>query len=155
MTKLKKMKRMIWLVLALACITVRADNADRKMTATNKTELAADDPVGHLFKGDKDALRPLFEQVVAAAKALGSDVEIAPKKANVSLRRRKQFALLQPTTRTRLDLGLILRGTAPRGRLEPSGSFNAMFTHRVKLAVPADLDAELLTWLKDAYDEAV
>jgi hypothetical protein len=86
--------------------------------------------------------------------ASGPDVEIAPKKANVSLRRRKQFALLQPTTRTRLDLGLILKASEPEGRLEASGSFNAMFTHRVKLAAPDDIDAEVLAWLKAAYEEA-
>src|SRR5436853_6063923 len=34
------MKRMNWLALALICLTVRADNTDKKMTATNKTELA-------------------------------------------------------------------------------------------------------------------
>ena len=52
------------------------------------------------------------------------------RRANVSVRRKKQFALIQPSTKTRLDLGLILKGRPVEGRLEPSGSFNAMFTHR-------------------------
>ena len=86
---------------------------------------------------------------------LGTDVEIAPKKLNVSLRRRRQFALLQPTTRTRLDLGLILPDDPPGGRLEKAGSFNAMFTHRIKIARLQDIDAEVRRWVKRAYDEAM
>ena len=114
----------------------------------------ADDPVAHLFGDDKAALRPLYDQVIASARSLGPDVEVAPKKLNVSLRRHRQFALVQPSTRTRLDLGLNLPGVAPAGRLEASGSFNAMVSHRVKLAGPDDLDGEVLGWLRAAYDAA-
>jgi hypothetical protein len=114
---------------------------------------AGDDPVAPLFEG-KEGLRPLYDALVSAARAFGDDVEIAPKKANVSVRRAKQFALLQPTTKTRLDLGLILKGVEPIGRLEASGSFNAMFTHRVRLETLADIDAEVLAWLRAAYDGA-
>ncbi|WP_372786597.1 DUF5655 domain-containing protein [Phenylobacterium sp.] len=117
-------------------------------------DAAGEDGVGHLFEGPKAALRPLYDAVVASVTALGPDVELAPKKANVSVRRSKQFALLQPSTAARLDLGLILKGRPPKGRLEASGSFNAMFTHRVRLAGPADLDAEVKAWLKAAYDGA-
>ncbi len=92
--------------------------------------------------------------MIASARSLGPDVEVAPKKLNVSLRRRRQFALVQPSTRTRLDLGLNLPGVAPAGRLEASGSFNAMVSHRVKLAGPDDLDGEVLGWLRAAYDAA-
>jgi hypothetical protein len=112
-----------------------------------------EDPVAHLFEG-KESLRPLYVALASMASALGPDVEIAPKKANASVRRRKQFALLQPSTRTRLDLGLILPGREAGGRLETSGSFNAMFTHRVKLTGVDEIDAEVEAWLKDAYDVA-
>jgi hypothetical protein len=112
-----------------------------------------EDPVAHLFEG-KEGLRPLYDRLAALATALGSDVELAPKKANVSVRRARQFALIQPSTRTRLDLGLILKSRAPVGRLEASGSFNAMFTHRVKLESLDQIDAEVEAWLRDAYDGA-
>ncbi|WP_295995661.1 DUF5655 domain-containing protein [Rugamonas sp.] len=91
---------------------------------------------------------------MAYAATLGPDVEIAPKKSNVSLRARKQFALLQPNTKTRLDLGLILPGRAAEGRLEASGSFNAMFTHRVKLESMDQIDAEIELWITQAYAAA-
>lgn len=113
------------------------------------------DPREYLFEGGKEGLWPLYDRLIAAALKLGADVDVAPKKANVSLRRRRQFALIQPSTRTRLDLGLILKGRKPAGRLESAGSFNAMFTHRIRLAVDSDIDAEVLGWLRDAYDEAI
>lgn len=115
---------------------------------------STDDPVAPLFEEGKEALRPIYDRLAAAATALGPDVELAPKKANVSVRRRKQFALIQPSTRTRVDLGLILAGREPSGRLEASGSFNAMFTHRLKLASRDDVDAEVIALLREAYDAA-
>ncbi len=111
------------------------------------------DAIGVLFQG-KEGLRPLYDRLVAAVQSLGLDVEIAPKKANVSVRRARQFALLQPSTRTRLDLGLILKGQEPQGKLEASGSFHAMFTHRVRLETLDDIDADVQRWLKEAYDAA-
>ncbi len=128
-----------------------ANHIAKRALATPVT--AGEDPVAPLFEG-KAALRPIYDALVSAAHALGDDVEIAPKKANVSVRSAKQFALLQPTTKTRLDLGLILKGVEPSGRLEASGSFNAMFTHRVRLEGAADIDAEVLGWLRAAYEGA-
>ncbi len=66
-----------------------------------------DDPAPHLFDGKK-ALRLSYERLASGAAPLGTDVEIAPNKANASVRRRKQFALIQPRTRTPNDLGTIL-----------------------------------------------
>ena len=84
----------------------------------------------------------------------GKDVEVAPKKSYVSLRRNKQFALVQPSTKTRVDLGINLKGEAATGKLEESGSFNAMVSHRVRLEKPADVDKQVKTWLKKAYSAA-
>jgi hypothetical protein len=106
------------------------------------------------FAGAKSALRPLYDELIGVMKALGPDVEIAPKKNNVSIRRSKQFALLQPSTTKRIDVGLILKDVKPEGRLLASGSFNAMFTHRVGVESGKDIDAELKKWLKAAYRAA-
>lgn len=111
------------------------------------------DLVAAQYAGDKAALKPIYDAVIKAVESFGG-VEIAPKKTYVSLRRSKQFALVQPSTKTRLDLGINLKGEPPKGRLEASGSFNAMVSHRVKLEKPADFDKEVKTWLKAAYDKA-
>lgn len=115
---------------------------------------AADDLVAAQYAGDKAALRPVYETLVAAIAGFGPDVEFAPKKAYVSVRRSKQFALIQPSTKTRLDVGLNLKGLPPEGRLEASGSFNSMCTHRVRVESATDIDAELIGWLREAYSRA-
>lgn len=115
---------------------------------------AGDDPVAAQYAGAKASLRPAYDAIVAAVKQFGADVEIAPKKANVSLRRNKQFALVQPSTATRLDVGLNLKGVKPAGRLEASGSFSAMVSHRVRLEGGKGVDKELLGWLRQAYDRS-
>jgi len=102
----------------------------------------------------KESLRPIYDRLAGAIAGFGEDVELAPKKAYVSLRRKKQFGLIQPSTRTRVDVGLQLKGAAARGRLEASGSFNSMVSHRVRLATVEDADDELVGWLQDAYDAA-
>lgn len=113
-----------------------------------------DDLVAAQYAGTKAALRPWYDRLHKAIGAFGKDVEFAPKKAYVSLRRRKQFALLQPSTADRLDVGINLKGVPPAGRLEASGSFNAMVSHRVRVAKAADIDAQLIGWLRAAYDQA-
>lgn len=106
------------------------------------------------FAGDKVAIRPVYEAVMAAVAKLGKDVELAPKKTYMSLRRSKQFACVHPSTKSRLDLGLQLKGVAPSGRLEKAGSWNAMVTHRVRLESAGQFDAEVKGWLKQAYEAA-
>ncbi len=103
------------------------------------------------YAGAKAGLRPLCDRLLAAASSLGSDVEVAPKKTSVSLRRAKQFALIEAPSRTRVALGLNLRGTEAGGRLLAAGG---MCTHRVDVGSLDDIDEELLGWLREAYDRA-
>lgn len=114
---------------------------------------SSDDPVADQYAGKAD-LKPIYDKLIETVTAFGDDVEISPKKAYVSLRRSKQFALIQPSTKTRVDLGINLKGTDPAGRLEASGSFNAMVSHRVRLEKPGDVDSEVKAWLKQAYSAA-
>jgi len=110
-----------------------------------------DELVQAQYAGAKATLRPIYDALIAAVKAFGTDVDVAPKKTYVSLRRSKQFALVQPSTTTRLDVGINLKGTPAGGRLEASGSFNAMVSHRVRVGDLTQVDAELLGWLRQAY----
>jgi hypothetical protein len=113
-----------------------------------------DSLVAAQYAGAKAKLQPVYAALVSAVKSFGPDIECSPKKAYVSLRRSKQFALIQPSTATRVDIGLVLKGVKPGGRLEAAGSFNAMVTHRVRLSSLEEVDAELIAWLRRAYDEA-
>jgi len=125
-----------------------------KALASDAGSQDGEDLVAAQYSGAKAVLKPIHDKLVKVIEAFGDDVELSPKKAYVSLRRSKQFGLIQPSTATRLDVGLVLKGVAPSGRLEAAGSWNAMVTHRVKLSSAADVDTELKAWLKAAYAAA-
>ena len=112
------------------------------------------DLVAAQYGGAKAGLKPVYDALIGIAENLGEDVEVSPKKTYVSLRRSKQFALVQPSTKDRVDVGINLKGVEPGGRLEASGSFNAMVTHRVRITDGKQVDAELERWLKKAYNAA-
>jgi hypothetical protein len=110
-----------------------------------------DDLIDAQYSGNNNDLRPMYDAIIAEVNNFGMDVETAPKKNYVSLRRSKQFAIVQPSTKTRIDVGINLKGKEPGDRLEPSGSFNAMVSHRVRITELDQVDEELIAWLKDAY----
>ena len=112
-----------------------------------------DDLVADQYKG-KESLRPIYDKIVTALKLFGNDVEIAPKKAYVSLRRKKQFAIIQPSTKTRIDVGINIKGKEATDRLEVSGSFNGMVSHRVRISDAKEVDGNLINWLKESYEAA-
>ncbi|KXI27287.1 DUF5655 domain-containing protein [Paraglaciecola hydrolytica] len=113
----------------------------------------AEDLVALQYK-DKENLHPIYAALHEFISGLADDVEVAPKKAAVSFRRKRQFALVQPSTKTRIDLGLKFNDRAVAGRLESSGPFGTMCTHRVQLTDVSQVDAELFTFIQDAYNEA-
>lgn len=112
----------------------------------NKNEL-----IEKQYKG-KEHFRPIYDRLIREISNFGNDIEIAPKNVNVSLRRKKQFALLHPITKTRFEIGINLKGQDPMGKLLPSG--NAMCTHKINLTSLEDVDHEVLDWLKKAYQSA-
>ncbi len=103
---------------------------------------------------NKSHMRPWYEKIIQITREFGSDVEVVPKKSSVSLRRKRQFALIQPSTKTRMDLGIKFNDRSIDGRLESSGPFGAMCTHRVQIKKLEDIDDDLADWLRDAYEEA-
>lgn len=113
-------------------------------------DVSDDDLVRNQYKG-KESLKPIHDAVVDFVKTFGDDLEISPKKTSVSLRRKKQFALIQPSTKTRIDLGINLKGVAAEGRLE---AMNGMCSHKVRLSSVDDFDADVKAWLTDAFARA-
>lgn len=101
---------------------------------------------------DRPALRPIFDAVLSAALELG-EVSTQARKTYVSLvGPRRTFARMQPTTKTRVDLGLRLEGARPGGRLKASTIHETMRV-RIPLASVAEVDAEVVEYLQRAYDE--
>jgi predicted transport protein len=111
------------------------------------------DWIAEQYKG-KENLKPWYDKIMAAINKFGKDIEIAPKKTYVSLRRKKQFAVIQPSTKDRLDVGLNIKGVAPSGKVEDGAKWNAMCTHRIKVQDEKTINKDLFNWVKQAYDQA-
>jgi hypothetical protein len=112
----------------------------------------AGDVVDEIYSGAKAPLRPIHDRLMEAISRFG-EFEVAPKKGYVSLRRKKQFATIGPTTNTRVDVGLNMKGVDATGRLEalPPGR---MCQYQVRVTAPGQVDAELIGWIRCAYDGA-
>jgi len=107
-----------------------------------------------LFRGKKQHWRHPCDLLIGKVKKLAPDTEVAVGGTYVSLLRAgKKFAILQPSAADRLDIGIKLTGDVPtEGRLEPAGRLNAMVTHRVKIHEAGQIDEQVRSWLKRAYD---
>jgi predicted transport protein len=109
------------------------------------------DPVADQYAGKKEHLRPIYEAIMSEVEKLGGDVEVSPKKAYVSLRRSKQFATVGPATASAVEVGLNMKGHPVTDRLLAG---KGMVTHRVRLGSAAEVDAQLVGWIRTAYEGA-
>jgi hypothetical protein len=136
--------------------------ADHGMSHGNANRVAievlrpADAPAGDavidaIYAGKSAALRPLHDDVIALARGFGSDVELAPKKTYVSLRRKQQFGMVGPGSGGTLEIGLNLPDAPVAGRM---GSGGGMLSRRVRIKTADEFYAELRGWLRDAYDRS-
>ena len=113
---------------------------------------APEDPIDALYAGRPPSVRAIHDRIWTVVGGLEA-VEVAPKKGYLSLRRRTQFGMVKPAAR-HVDLGLILPSEPVTERLESAETFNALFTHRVRVRSEADVDDELAGWILAAYDRA-
>jgi hypothetical protein len=114
--------------------------------------LASADQLIERQYADRPQLRPIFDAIIDAAAALG-EVVVQTRKTYVSLvSPRRTFARVQPTTKQRVDLGLRLEELEPGGRLQPSKIHETM-PLQISLTAPDEVDAEVLAWLQQAYDQ--
>ncbi len=111
---------------------------------------SAGDPLDAIYAGPRAALRPIHDALMAAIGGLG-DFEVAPKKAYVSLRRKKQFATIGPATKTRVEVGLNMKGVDGTDRLlalPPGG----MCQYKVNVTDATEVDDELVAWIRRAWE---
>jgi hypothetical protein len=112
----------------------------------------ADAAVDDIYSGPKASLRPVHDRVMKAISGFGA-FEVAPKKAYLSLRRKKQFAMVGPATKTQVEIGLNAKELSGGDRLmvqKPGG----MCQYKVRIASADEVDAELVGWIRAAYDAA-
>lgn len=132
----------------LTHFALKSDGASAAQVSAATTE----DVVATIYVGAKEHLRPIHDALMAAITPLG-EFEIAPKKGYVSLRRKKQFAMITPATNTRVEVGLNLKGLEGTERLlaQPPGG---MCQYKIKLSSAEEVDAELIGWIAQAFENA-
>ena len=108
--------------------------------------------VNQIYSGSREVLRPLHDSIMNSIQNIG-EFEIAPKKTFLSLRRKKQFAMIGPGTKGRIEVGLNMKGVPATNRLQemPAGG---MCQYKVWLQDQNEIDDELLSWIKIAYQKA-
>ncbi len=108
------------------------------------------------YAGKKAHLGPIYESLLKLCLQLGDDVKACPAATIVPLYRKNVFAQIKPTTNSRIDLGLCLRGVAPGGRLIDTGgqATGDRITHRIAITSMDEIDDQVRYWLKRAYDAA-
>ncbi|MEO6228595.1 MAG: DUF5655 domain-containing protein [Ferruginibacter sp.] len=128
-------------------VALKSRSADAG-SVENKDEL-----IYKQYKG-KEQLKTIYDKLMNEIQKFGKDIEIAPKNAYVSLRRKKQFAILQPATKTRFEIGINLKGQESEGKLEAIKTSNAMCSHKINVTDIKEIDKEVIEWIKAAYENA-
>ena len=105
-----------------------------------------------IYSGPKAALRPLHEAVMAVVREFG-EFEIAPKKGYLSLRRKKQFAMIGPATQSKIEIGFNMKDQSAGPRLIAQAA-GGMCNYKLRLGALEEVDAELRGWLRCAFDTA-
>ncbi len=118
----------------------------------NATDEPTGDPLDAIYADKKAPLRPLHDAVLAAVAKFGT-FEIAPKKGYVSLRRQKQFAMVGPGSKGRLEIGINLKGRDGDERFVAQAP-GGMCQLKAWITAASEVDAELLAVLRAAFDAA-
>jgi hypothetical protein len=123
--------------------------SDGQRAAEGRT---SDQVLDEIYSGGKTHMRPIHERLMKEIGKFG-EFEVAPKKGYVSLRRKKQFAMIGPKTNTRFEVGINAKDLPKNARLleQPRGS---MCNYIVNLTNAQEVDPELVGWIKSAYERS-
>lgn len=140
-----------WLKTEHAFTHGNANAIANQALASGQPKTSDDALIDAQYAGGKAHLRPICDRLVALAQGLGSDVEVSPRKTSVSLRRSKQFALIEVPSAKRIVLGFNSKSLSAGPRLEAT---SGMCTHRVIVTSVDEVDDEISNWMTAAYTEA-
>jgi predicted transport protein len=111
-----------------------------------------DELIVNQYKG-KEHLTAFYDKLMAEIKQFGGDFNIDPKKTYVSLKRKKQFIILNPASKTRFEIGFNLKGVEAKGKLENEKP-NGICSHKISLSDINEIDQEVIDWVKMAFEKA-
>jgi Domain of unknown function (DUF5655)/Domain of unknown function (DUF4287) len=106
------------------------------------------------YSGPRAEMRRLYEELLTLGFSLGKDVKACPCKTMVPLYRKHVFAQIKPSTNTRIDLGLALGDLKTPKRLIDTGGYEKKdrISRRIEIKSKADIDDEVMRWLRKAYE---
>jgi len=111
-----------------------------------------DELIVNQYKG-KENLKAFYDKMISEIQQFDSEFEIAPKKAYVALRRKKQFIILNPASKTRFEIGLNLKGIEATGKLIAEKP-DAICSHKISISDISEINQEVLGWIKVAFEKA-
>jgi predicted transport protein len=111
-----------------------------------------DDFIVSQYKG-KEHLKAFYDKLITEIQQFGGDFKIDQKKTYVSLKRKKQFIILNPASKTRFEIGFNLKGVEPKGKLEAEKP-NGICSHKINLSDISEIDKEVIDWVRQAFDNA-
>src|ERR1044071_6671058 len=113
---------------------------------------STDAVLDEIYSGAKRHQRPIHEALMKEITRFG-EFETIPKKGYVSLRRKKQSAMIGPKTNKRFEVGLNAKDFKKNPRLleQPQGS---MCNYIVHVTDAQEVDSELIAWIRSAYESA-
>ncbi len=113
---------------------------------------STDAVLDEIYSGAKAGMRPIHDLLMKQINKFG-EFESVPKKGYVSLRRKKQFAMIGPKTNTRFEVGINAKDFKKNARLleQPKGS---MCNYVVNVTDVKEVDSELVAWIKSAFEGA-
>jgi hypothetical protein len=132
-------------------LALYALNADAQLAAKDKG-LSTTQVLDEIYSGPKASLRPIHHKLMSAIEQFG-EFEIVPKKGYVSLRCKRQFAMLGPGSNTRLDLGINSKSLEEDERLIPQPA-GGMCNYKVRLTEVTQVDETIVGWVRKAYEAA-
>ena len=146
---------MVWLKSEFGLGHGHANVIAHEIANADEPKVTQDEAIAKLFSGKKEKWRKPYDGLVEKLSKFGADVTVGTTNTYISvLRNGKKFGIVMPSSAERLDIGIKFKGVAPTDRLETSGTWHNMVTHRVRITDPKQIDKELLAWLKQAYDAA-
>lgn len=104
------------------------------------------------YQGEKAVLRPIFDALREIIEGLGEDVAVEGRGGYTPFVRKRQFAAVQVSTKTRVDLGLRFK-EAPESALLSTSSLPGQSTNKVGLSSVEDITDELVGLIRLAYEQ--
>jgi hypothetical protein len=146
---------MVWLKAEFELGHGHANAIAHEIVNAGAPKVTEDEAIAKLFSGTKEKWRKPYDILVEKLSKFGADVSVGTTSTYISLLRNgKKFGIVMPSSAERLDIGIKFKGVGPTARLESSGTWHNMVTHRVRITDPKQIDKELLAWLKQAYEAA-